>query len=131
MSTSARKIINWFEIPVTDIRNSAALYGAMLDVKLELADFGGVPHAVLPSGDPAVTSGALISDPKRHPRTGGAGTLIYLAAPDGLARCLARAVEAGAKVVQPVTPIDPHGAIAVIEDLDGNHVGLHEEPKAQ
>jgi len=56
--------------------------------------------------------------------------VLYLHATDGVARCLSRAVEAGAKVVQPRTEIGPHGAIALIEDLDGNVIGLHEHPKA-
>lgn len=40
---------------------------------------------------------------------------------------LARALEAGAKVVVPETSIGEHGTIAQIEDLDGNVVGLHAE----
>jgi uncharacterized protein len=75
-------------------------------------------------------SGALVSDPKRPPRP-GSGTVVYLHARDGVARTLSRAIEAGAKVIQPRTPIDPHGTIALIEDLDGNVVGLHEEPAPQ
>jgi predicted enzyme related to lactoylglutathione lyase len=123
------KVVNWFEIPVTDIGRAAALYGAMLDRKLELSSFAGVPHAVFPHGDGACVSGALVSDAKRPPKRGN-GTVIYLAATDGIASCLARAIEAGAKVVQPETSIAPHGSIALIEDLDGNVIGLHEEPKA-
>ena len=56
--------------------------------------------------------------------------MIYLHATDGVSSCLSRAVEAGGKVVQPRTEIGPHGAIALIEDLDGNVIGLHEHPKA-
>lgn len=126
---AAKNIINWFEIPVTDIQKSALLYEAMLDTKLAMSDFGGIPHAVISNGDQTCVSGALVADPKRPPRA-GAGTLLYLDAPDGVARCVARAVEAGAKVVQPLTAIDPHGAIALLEDLDGNVIGLHEPPRA-
>ena len=124
----SKNVVNWFEIPVTDIQKSAALYAAMLDLKIEISDFGGVPHAVFPHSGPACVSGALISDPKRPPKR-GSGTVIYLDATDGLASCLSRAVEAGAKVVQPATAIGQHGSIALIEDLDGNVIGLHEEPK--
>ena len=124
---TTRNTINWFEIPVRDIAKAKALYGAMLDAELHVADFGGIPHAVFPHGN-ATVSGALVVDPKRSP--GASGPLLYLDAPDGVARCVARALEAGAKLVQPATPIGPHGTIAVIEDLDGNVIGLHEEPKA-
>jgi predicted enzyme related to lactoylglutathione lyase len=125
LNSTPRNAINWFEIPVRDIQKAKALYGALLDIKLEISDFGGIPHAVFPHGEKTV-SGALVVDPKRTP--GASGPLIYLDATDGLARCLARGVEAGAKVIQPATPIGPHGTIAVFEDLDGNVIGLHEEP---
>ena len=127
-NSSPRRIVNWFEIPVSNMTRSVALYSAMLDLKLEVTEFGGIAHAVFPSNDPVRTSGALIVDPARAPKR-GSGTLIYLDAKDGLARCLARAAEAGAKVVQPVTSIGEHGHIAMVEDFDGNVIGLHEEPK--
>lgn len=128
-SSAPTSIVNWFEIPVTSIEKARSLYEAMLDTKLPLSDFGGVPHAVMSNSDASCTSGALVVDPKRPPRP-GSGTVIYLHAIDGVARCLSRAVEAGAKVVQPRTEIGPHGAIALIEDLDGNVIGLHEHSKA-
>jgi predicted enzyme related to lactoylglutathione lyase len=40
-------VVNWFEIPVSDIARATALYSAMLDTKLERSSFGGVPHAVI------------------------------------------------------------------------------------
>jgi len=128
-SGAPTSIVNWFEIPVTHIAKATAMYEAMLDTKLSLSDFAGVPHAVMSNSDATCLSGALFSDPKRPPRR-GSGTVIYLHATDGVARCLARAVEAGAKVVQPRTEIGPHGAIALVEDLDGNVIGLHEPPAA-
>jgi predicted enzyme related to lactoylglutathione lyase len=129
VSSAPKSIVNWFEIPVSNMEKATRLYEAMLDTKLPLSDFGGVPHAVMSNSDASCTSGALISDPKRPP-VRGSGTVVYLHAIDGVARCLSRAVEAGAKVVQPRTEIGPHGAIALIEDLDGNVIGLHEHPKA-
>jgi uncharacterized protein len=125
LNSTSKNAINWFEIPVRDIAKASALYSALLDLKLEITDFGGMPHAVFPHGNSTV-SGALVVDPKRSP--GGTGPLLYLNATDGVARCLARGVEAGAKVIQPATPIGPHGTIAIFEDQDGNVVGLHEEP---
>ncbi len=128
-SSAPKSIVNWFEIPVSNMQKATALYEATLDRKLALSDFGGVPHAVMANSDASCTSGALIQDPARPPRR-GSGTVIYLHATDGVASCLSRAVEAGAKVVQPRTEIGEHGAIALIEDLDGNVIGLHEHPKA-
>lgn len=120
---SKRDRISWFEIPVTDLEKSAALYGKALGIELKREVLFGVPHAILMAEGEAVT-GALISDPKRAPRR-GVGTVVYLYAADGVAPALARAVQAGAVVVQPTTEISPFGEIALIEDLDGNVVGLH------
>lgn len=125
-NTPSLNVVNWFEIPVTDIAKAAALYGAMIDRELVIGDFGGKPYAVFPHPETG-TGGALVCDAKRPPVRGG--TVVYLAAPGGVATCLARAVEAGAKVVMPATPIGPDGVIALIADLDGNVVGLHEDAK--
>jgi hypothetical protein len=122
-------IVAWFEIPVSNMSKAKALYEAMLDTKLEITDFAGVPHAVMSNKDHSCVSGALIADPKRPPKR-GSSTILYLSATDGVASCLSRAVEAGAKLVQPRTEIGPHGAIALVEDFDGNVIGLHENPKA-
>ena len=115
--------ISWFEIPVTDLEKSAALYGKALGIELKREVLFGVPHAILMAEADAVT-GTLIRDSQRVRRE-GVGTVVYLYVTDGVARALARAVEAGAKVVQPTTDIAPFGEIALIEDFDGNVVGLH------
>ena len=124
-STPTKNVIAWFEIPVSDIGRAQRLYESMLDKKLPISDFGGCPHALLSNGDPSCVSGALVQDPKRKPSR--EGTTLYLVATDGVARCLSRAVEAGFKVTLPRTSIGPHGFIALVEDFDGNVVGLHEE----
>ena len=123
-NTPKNDVICWFEIPVTDMAKSVRLYEAMLDTKIAISDFGGIPHGVLSNADHTCTSGALIVDPKRR---ASAGTVLYFTAKDGVKACLSRAVEAGAKVVQPFTSIAPHGALALVADLDGNVVGLHQE----
>ena len=120
-----KNVLSWFEIPVSDLARSQRLYESMLDTKLEVTSFMGIPHAVISNSDHSCVSGALFQDAKRVPRK-GEGTVIYLLAPDGVACCLSRAVEAGAKVVLPITSIGPQGNIATVEDFDGNVVGLHE-----
>ncbi|NVB79296.1 MAG: VOC family protein [Kofleriaceae bacterium] len=125
-NTNKYPVINWFEIPVSDLAKSTRLYEAMLDIKL--LQIPGVQHAIFKGDNLEGTGGALVVDPKRKPGT--TGTTIYLNARDGVDRALARAVEAGAKVVMPPTSIAPNGTIALIEDLDGNLIGLHTEPSA-
>jgi predicted enzyme related to lactoylglutathione lyase len=124
-TTSSARInnVNWFEIAVSDLDRSAALYEAALDTKLKRDTFMEVPHAMFPCKDGAI--GALITDPKRPPQ-GGASTVIYLRV-DDVGHAVSRAAEAGAKIVQPLTSIGPMGWIALFADFDGNIVGLHAE----
>src|ERR1700748_2274008 len=72
--------ISWFEIPVTDLEKSAALYGKALGIEIKREVLFGVPHAILMAEQDAVT-GTLISDPRRAPRP-GVGTVVYLYAAD-------------------------------------------------
>lgn len=118
--------VNWFEIPTIDIARAATFYGKVLGAELRREDFGGLAHAVFPAGDKAV-SGALVQDTKRKP--GGSGPLLYLNAP-ALDACLARVAGAGGKVAVAKTDIGPHGHFAIVEDTEGNLVGLHAPPKA-
>lgn len=113
--------VNWFEIAVSDLAKSTRLYEAALDTTLKVAPFNGIPHAILQAG--AQSIGALIMDPSRPVRAGHS-TVIYLQVPSVKA-ALGRALEAGAKIVQPETSIGPQGVIGLFADLDGNVVGLH------
>lgn len=115
-----KSILNWFEIPVSNVQKAVALYGAMLDTKLTATEYGQAQMVILGS------NGCLIGSAKGKVPAGG--TVVYLNAHDGVRACLSRAAEAGAKVVMPETAIGEHGTIGQIEDLDGNIVGLHAVP---
>lgn len=116
--------INWFEIPTSDMDRAVAFYEATIGVDLTRAVFGGQPHAVFPiAREDQGRTGAIVTAP--HLTPGAGGVVIYLEAPDGVEASLARARDAGAAVVVPHTAIGDNGWIAVIRDLDGNHVGLH------
>ena len=123
MSNERSHRINWFEIPVSNLDAATQLYSAMLGYELKREVLWEIPHAILATANDGVT-GTLIEDRRRLPKSRG-GTTVFLHAPDGVAACLARAVEAGAKVVSPTTDIAPFGTMALIEDFDGNLVGLH------
>ena len=126
MQDNTKSSINWFEIPVRNLPEAAAYYGAVLGRPLKQESFGGIPHAIFAaSGDRAVT-GALIEDAKRAPVAGGVTIYLDVAA---VPPAVARAIEAGGKVVQPLTDIGPMGTYALVADRDGNIVGLH-APKA-
>ncbi len=126
--------INWFEIPTTDLDRAARFYGAVLGKELRRDNFGGTPHAFLPSGERssdgkrAFVGGALIFDAKRKPAA--TGTTVYVnvgTGADAINAAVGRVAAAGGKVLLQTTDIGDPGFIAVVEDSEGNHTGLHAE----
>lgn len=68
------------------------------------------------------TAGALVKSSKMGPGVGG--TLVYFSCAD-CAEQAARAQAAGGKVLQPKTSIGQYGFIAMVQDTEGNLIGLH------
>ena len=118
--------INWFELPTGNMQRAVNFYQATLGVVLKQEVFGGFAHAVFPTGNAGATAaaGALVEGAP-HLTPGTAGTVVYLNCPDGVPAALARANAAGATTIVPHTAIGPNGFFAIIDDLDGNRVGLH------
>lgn len=113
--------INWFEIPASDIDRACAFYGAIIGATFERSP--EVPdNAFFAHGDSGV-GGEVCKSADMTPGPGG--VLIYLNAPSGVSDALAKVEAAGGSIVLGKTAIGPHGFIAVIEDTEGNHVGLH------
>ncbi len=118
-----QRLINWFEIPVTDLDRACRFYEATFAVSMTIKETCGMRMAIFPYAEPA-TGGALMACPEGKP--GDHGVVIYLDGGDDLAVPLARAVEAGATVLMPKTEISPEiGFIAMFADSEGNRIGLH------
>jgi predicted enzyme related to lactoylglutathione lyase len=118
--------INWFELPTRDMDKAVRFYETTLGVTLKREVFGGMPHAVfVPQGghDDRSVTGAIVTAP--HLTPGSKGTVVYFYCKDGVNAALARAQAAGATVALPHTNIGENGFIAIIDDLEGNRVGLH------
>jgi hypothetical protein len=119
--------INWYEIPTTDLDRAARFYETLLGIKLKREVFFGTPHAIFVRGEGTGegtkgVGGSLVANPKLKP---GGGGVVYLDARGDLAGALERAPKAGGKVLMPSTSIGPMGTIALVEDTEGNTVGLH------
>ncbi len=114
--------LTWFEIPTLDMDRAVHFYETVLGVHLKREVFGGVPHAIFPSGQ-SDASGALIQDGHRKPSS--EGTLIYLDAAGKLDACVERLKGAGGTLLMPKTDIGDPGFIAVFRDSEGNSVALH------
>lgn len=121
-----QKVIDWFEIPVSDMPRAQAFYEAVLQTTLQLENYAGpgMQMAVFVGQGDAV-KGALVSG---HPamQVGVCGTLVYLHAGASLDATLQRVATAGGQVAMGRVALpEGLGFMAHILDVDGNRVGLH------
>ncbi|POT58427.1 glyoxalase [Citrobacter amalonaticus] len=118
-----KSVINWFEIPVTDMARAITFYEPVMQVSLRREKMDSADLAVFPYDEPA-TGGALAKfdgiTPSVH------GVIIYLHTAD-LAATLGRVASAGGEcVLGPVHLGQDIGTIALFTDSEGNRVGLHQ-----
>jgi predicted enzyme related to lactoylglutathione lyase len=118
-----KNVTAWFEIPVTDMARAAKFYEVTLGAKMKVEDYNGRPMAIFPKEHDEGATGCLVADPQHKPSA--QGSLVYLDAREDLVGALTRARKAGGKVLLDKTEIGEHGAIAILEDTEGNRVGLH------
>lgn len=118
-----KNMLNWFEIPVTDINRAQKFYETIFACTMQAMDFGGLKMAMFPM-DEGKVSGALCEGADYKPSMDGA--VIYLNANPNLADVEARIEAAGGKVILPKRQISPdYGYMALFTDSEGNRVALH------
>lgn len=125
-------VIAWFEIPVLDTARAKSFYEAILDIEMQTVYVAETNEELtfFPY-DPAVvqaTSGRVtgVLTRSKNARPSADGTIVYINASPEIQLVLARVEEEGGRVIVPKTRIRA-GYIAVIEDSEGNSVGLHAE----
>jgi uncharacterized protein len=116
--------VNWFEIPAADFDRAVTFYSTLLAVEIQKAEFMGEPQAFFPSDQTSV-GGAIVKSARLTPSK--TGTLIYLnlGTVENLEQALGRAEDSGGKLLMPKTDIGDPGFIGIIEDSEGNGIGLH------
>jgi len=117
-------VVNWFEIPTTDLDRAVRFYEAVLGVSLKREVFGGVQMAMFPYTEKAA-GGALVQEARRKPASDG--VLIYLNTEGRLDACVQRIAKAGGAILTPKLDIGDPGFIATFRDTEGNVVALHQE----
>jgi len=124
MSTTPHDAINWFEIATLEIERATRFYEALLSITLIPYDTAE-PMRLFPSNQKGV-GGALVQRQNQPPSP--TGTLVYLNVDSGLEAALTRlkALPEG-KTLIPITPVPGgFGTYAIIQDSEGNHIGLHQ-----
>jgi predicted enzyme related to lactoylglutathione lyase len=121
--------IVWFEIYVQDMARAKAFYEAVFQCQLsplgnpDGAAFPGMEMLAFPcSMEQYGATGTLVKMPGCP--SGGSGTLVYFGCSDCGVEA-ARAAASGGTVFKPKMSIAPHGFIALVNDTEGNLIGLH------
>jgi predicted enzyme related to lactoylglutathione lyase len=123
-------VVNWFEIPVTDIERAKKFYETILDIEMVKRNDGNDEAVFFPFNPNVVqatsgrVTGVLSKTTRNNPSA--KGTVVYINGSPSIQTVLNKVEQAGGKVIAPRTKI-PAGFIAVIIDSEGNKVGLHAE----
>lgn len=116
------RLINWLEIPVTNLPRAKAFYAEVLGV--ELVDFNvpGFEYALFPARS-RTNAGALVLGEGAVPST--AGALPYLDGSSGIDAMLERVARAGGEILVPkFRHSDEAGDLAFFLDSEGNRIGV-------
>ena len=123
----------WFEIYVQDMARAKTFYETVFQVALEQLTPPPAPEGAPSVGEIELWSfpmspqdygapGALVH--MEGVPSGGGGNLVYFSCDDCAVEA-ARAAEHGGQIVRAKMPIGEYGFIALVNDTEGNRIGLH------
>ncbi|MDR3009666.1 MAG: VOC family protein [Sphingobacterium sp.] len=116
----------YFEIPVSDLNRAIAFYSQLFNFTFEQEDFDDNQMAYFPfqetlSGITGALAKGEIYKPTRE------GVLLYFHV-ENVIDTIVKALALGGKELYPATfHTDLGFAVAEIEDLEGNRIGLHQK----
>ena len=115
--------VRWFEIYVQDMKRAKKFYEKVFAVKLEQLKMPGMEMWSFPMKMKQMGCAGSLVCMKGVP-SGGNSTLVYFASED-CAIEEARALKAGGKLHRAKFSIGQYGFISLVEDTEGNLIGLH------
>jgi predicted enzyme related to lactoylglutathione lyase len=116
----------WFEIYVKDMQRAARFYESVLAIKLENLDSpapGMMQMMSFPSLKDGFGATGALAKMKDGP-SGGNSVIVYFSCKDCSVEA-GRVAANGGKVIKKKFSIGEYGSIALVEDTEGNTVGLH------
>ena len=122
-----KNVINWFEIPSTDLDRASKFYETIFETSLIHMDLPNIRMRMFPLEDMmSGVGGAIVDSGGFHKPSATDGPLIYLNGDPDVQKVLDRVEAAGGKLVVPKTQISPeYGFMGVFLDTEGNRIGLH------
>lgn len=116
-------VVNWFEIPVSDLDRAKKFYENVLGHELTLNEMGPLKMAWFPmEQDGTGATGTLIQAESYVPSH--QGSMVYFSVPD-IEAVLNKVDKNGGKTLNPKMSIGEYGFVAHFEDSEGNRVALH------
>jgi uncharacterized protein len=118
-----KHLVNWIEIPVTDLTRAQAFYSSILGgVQFTELDMGESRYALFPSED-RFNCGTLVKSPNHSPSTDG--ITVYLDGGKDMDRILNQVGASGGQVLMPKTFFgEDAGYVGLFLDSEGNKIGL-------
>src|SRR5258708_33511071 len=115
-------LINWVEIPVTNMKRAIAFYSKILGTEFTEVELGPVQYALFPSSD-RFNCGALAKGEYYTPSADG--VTIYLDGGKDLNNILSKVSEGGGTVIMEKIFLSKEaGFIGMFLDTEGNKIGL-------
>jgi predicted enzyme related to lactoylglutathione lyase len=119
-----KNAVSWFEIPVKNFDKARQFYQAIFDFDMPEMQMGPNRMGILLHEQGAGVGGAIVAGEWYEPNM--SGTMVYLSANPDLSAVLERVGKADGNILVPKTNIgDNMGYFAIIQDCEGNRVGLH------
>ncbi len=123
-----KNVINWFEIYTSDFSRAKRFYAEVFkfnlkDLPMSSDRHAQMEYAIFPGDENGIgANGALVKIDQVKP--GNGGILVYFSSEE-INDELGRVEAAGGKIIRPKLNIGEFGFIALIEDTEGNMIGLH------
>ena len=119
----AIEMVNWLEIPVTDMLRARRFYEAVFSFAIVDMEVNGEIYPCFPDKNGNGFSGALVQYDFTSP--GKKGPLVYLNAQEGVALIAAKIKDAGGTIIKvPAEIALGFGYFALFEDTEGNLLAL-------
>lgn len=119
-----QNVVGWFEIYVDDLARAKDFYakvfqyGEFMDLSNEHEQMLAFPWVM----DGEFASGALVK--ATGMKAGKGGTVVYFNSEDCAVE-ESRVAENGGKVIRPKMGIGDYGFVSIVEDSEGNLIGIH------
>lgn len=123
-----KRVIDWFEIYTSDFDRAKKFYTTVFDCGFKETTVNNERHSRMryaifeSSENKQEIGGALVR--MDEAKSGIGGVLIYFATEE-INTALNRVEAAGGKVIRRKLNVGDFGSIALIEDTEGNMIGLH------